>query len=79
MPDCGLITLHSKKPKWYKTRGTTREQEFAQVYQHCWCIGIYNGIHVMNVWQTFVDEEGTKIDNGFRIFNTCRPGYHFSF
>jgi hypothetical protein len=39
--------------------------------------GLYAGIHLMNAWQKFVNEEGQKIDNGFQIFNTYRLGYHF--
>lgn len=28
------------------------------------------------MWQTFKNENGTKIDYGFIIFNTNRVGYH---
>jgi hypothetical protein len=31
----------------------------------------------MNAWQTFADDSGNKVDNGFQIFNTYRVGYHF--
>jgi hypothetical protein len=34
-------------------------------------------IHLMNAWQTFVNTENEKINNGFQIFNTYRLGYHF--
>ena len=30
----------------------------------------------MPTWQSFVNKEGNKIDNGFQIFNTYRAGYH---
>jgi hypothetical protein len=30
----------------------------------------------MPSWQTFVNDNGNKIDNGFQIFNTFRIGYH---
>jgi hypothetical protein len=33
--------------------------------------------HVMSAWQSFVNNDGNKIDNGFQIFNTYRVGYHF--
>jgi len=57
--------------------GYIREYGFALAYQHFWWKGLYTGIHVMNVWQSFVGSEGEKIDNGFQIFNTFRAGYHF--
>lgn len=60
-----------------KFPGYIREYGFALAYQHFWWKGLYMGIHVMNAWQTFVDEDGKKIDNGFQIFNTYRLGYHF--
>ncbi len=62
-----------------KFPGTIRERGFALAYQHYWWKGLYSGVHVMNAWQTFDNEEGNKIDNGFQIFNTYRLGYHFSF
>ena len=60
-----------------KFPGYIREYGFAIAYQRFWWKGLYTGIHVMNAWQTFVDEDRNKIDNGFQIFNTYRLGYHF--
>ena len=60
-----------------KFPGYIREYGFALAYQYFWWKGLYAGIHVMNAWQTFNDEEGNKIGNGFQIFNTYRLGYHF--
>ena len=57
--------------------GYIREYGFALAYQHFWWKGLYTGIHVMPAWQSFVDNDGNKIDNGFQIFNTYRVGYHF--
>ena len=59
-----------------KFPGYIREYGFALVYQRFLWEGLYAGIHVMNAFQTFVDESGNKIDNGFQIFNTYRVGYH---
>lgn len=58
-----------------KFPGYIREKGFALAYQHFWWKGLYTGIHVMNAWQKFVNEDGKKIDNGFQIFNTYRLGY----
>ena len=60
-----------------KFPGYIREYGFAFAYQRFWWKGLFTGIHVMNAWQSFVDVEGEKIDNGFQIFNTYRVGYHF--
>jgi hypothetical protein len=62
-----------------KFPGYIREYGFAFAYQHFWWKGLYTGIHVMNAWQTFVNDNGNKIDKGFQIFNTYRMGYHFKF
>lgn len=62
-----------------KFPGYIREHGFAVAYQHYWWKGLYSGIHVMNAFQSFVNDEGIKIDKGFQIFNTYRLGYHFSF
>lgn len=60
-----------------KFPGYIREYGFALAYQRFFWKGFYAGIHVMNAWQTFVNDNGEKIDNGFQIFNTYRIGYHF--
>ena len=57
--------------------GYIREFGVAVVYQRYLWKGLYAGVHVMNAFQKFVDEDGQKIDNGFQIFNTYRVGYHF--
>jgi hypothetical protein len=59
-----------------KFPGYIREYGFAFVYQRYLWKGLYAGVHLMNAWQSYVDENGKKIDNGFQIFNTYRVGYH---
>lgn len=59
-----------------KFPGYIREYGLALAYQRFLYKGLYAGVHVMNAWQTFVGENGNKIDNGFQIFNTYRVGYH---
>jgi len=60
-----------------KFPGYIREYGFALVYQKFFWKGAYAGVHVMNAWQSFFDEENNKIDKGFQIFNTYRLGYQF--
>ena len=45
-------------------------------YQRFLWKGLYAELNVMPTWQSFVNKEGNKIDNGFQIFNTYRAGYH---
>lgn len=56
--------------------GHIREFGVAFVYQRFLWKGWYAGVHVMNAFQSFVNEEGNKVDNGFQLFNTYRLGYH---
>ena len=73
----GIPYGESFEAKDEKFPGYIREYGFALAYQHFWWKGLYAAVHVMNAWQTFVDEDGNKIDDGFQIFNTYRVGYHF--
>lgn len=59
-----------------KFPGYIREYGFALVYQRFWWKGLYTSVHIMNAWQSFVNESNQKIDKGFQIFNTYRAGYH---
>lgn len=56
--------------------GYIREYGFALAYQRYLWKGLYAGIHVMNAWQSFVNEKNVHTDNGFQLFNTYRIGYH---
>ena len=62
-----------------KFPGYIREVGFGLAYQHFWWKGFYAGIEEMNAWQSFVDDDGIKIDDGFQIFMTYAVGYHFKF
>ncbi|WP_338767134.1 hypothetical protein WAF17_05205 [Bernardetia sp. ABR2-2B] len=62
-----------------KFPGYIREYGVAVAYQHFWWKGLYNAVHAMNAHQTFVDEEGKKIKNGYQLFMTYRLGYQFKF
>lgn len=56
--------------------GYIREFGFALAYQRYLWKGLYTGVHVMNAWQSFVDDNGEKTGTGFQLFNTYRLGYH---
>lgn len=59
-----------------KFPGYIREYGFAIAYQRFLWKGLYIAVHVSPMWQTFKNEDGNKVDNGFIIFNTNRIGYH---
>lgn len=59
-----------------KFPGYIREYGFSVAYQRFFGKGLYGELNVMPTWQSFVNADGKKIDNGFQIFNTYRVGYH---
>lgn len=62
-----------------KFPGYIREFGFALAYQRFLWKGFYTAFHVMNARQTFVDDNGNTIKNGYQMFNTYRLGYQFTF
>lgn len=62
-----------------KYPGFIREFGFALAYQRFWWKGLYTGVHIMHARQTFFDDNGHKIKNGYQMFNTYRLGYQFKF
>lgn len=59
-----------------KFPGYIRDYGIGVVYQRCFWRGFYASVQVMPMIQTFVNDNGNKVDNGFQIFNTNRIGYH---
>jgi len=59
-----------------KFPGYIREYGIGLAYQRYLWKGLYVAVHAMPMWQTFRNENGDKLDNGFIIFNTNRVGYH---
>lgn len=56
--------------------GNIREYGFGLAYQRYLWKDLYAAVHVQAMWQTFDNETGDKVGNGFNIFNTYRVGYH---
>jgi hypothetical protein len=56
--------------------GYIRDYGIGVAYQRYFWKGLYAAVHVMPMRQTFVNDSGNKVDNGFMIFNTNRVGYH---
>lgn len=59
-----------------KYPGYIRDYGVGIAYQRFFGKGLYAAVHVMPMWQTFVNDKGNKVDNGFQIFNSYRVGYH---
>ncbi len=59
-----------------KFSGYIREYGIGLAYQRYLWKGLYIAVHVMPMWQTYKNDNGNKVDNGFIIFNTNRVGYH---
>lgn len=59
-----------------KYPGYIREYGIGLAYQRFFWKGLYAAVHVMPMWQTFANDKGNKVDDGFHIFNTFRLGYH---
>ena len=55
--------------------GYVREYGVSLNYQRFLRKGLFAQVDVMPAFQSFVNESGRKIDNGFQIFNTYSVGY----
>ncbi|MBK8505472.1 MAG: hypothetical protein IPL46_26710 [Saprospiraceae bacterium] len=62
-----------------KFPGYIKDYGFAIAYQKYFWKGLYAAVHVMPAWQSYMNENGNKVGNGFMIFNTYRVGYHIKF
>lgn len=56
--------------------GYIREYGISLNYQRFFRKQFFAQVDVMPALQTFVNDSGKKIDNGFQIFNTYSVGYH---
>lgn len=59
-----------------KFPGNIREYGVGLAYQHYFWKGLYAAVHATPMWQTYTNENGNKVGDGFIIFNTYRIGYH---
>ena len=56
--------------------GYIREHGVSLSYYRFLWKGVFAQVDVMPAFQTFANENGKKIDNGFQVFNTYSIGYH---
>lgn len=64
-----------KKPE-EKFPGYVREYGVTLSYTRFVWEGLFAQLDVMPTWQVFVNDFGSKLDDGFQIFNSYRIGYH---
>ena len=55
--------------------GAIRERGVSLNYQRFLRKGLFAQVDVMPAFQTFLNDDGNTIDNGFQIFNTYSVGY----
>jgi hypothetical protein len=63
----------------YNFPGYVRQYVLGLAYNRFWWKGLYTGVHAMNAFQTYRNEDKTKITNGYTLFMTYRLGYQFKF
>lgn len=59
----------------YNFPGYVRQYVLGLAYNRFWWKGLYTGVHAMNAFQTYRNEDKTKITNGYTLFMTYRLGY----
>jgi hypothetical protein len=57
--------------------GHVRQNVIGLAYNRFWWKGLYTGIHAMNAFQKYYDENNNKIAIGYTLFMTYRLGYQF--
>ena len=55
--------------------GYVRQKVIGLAYNRFWWKGLYTGVHAMNAFQKYMDEDNQKITNGYTLFMTYRLGY----
>ncbi len=59
--------------------GYVQQHILGVAYNHFWWKGLYTGVHAMNAYQEYIDEQDTKIATGYTLFLTYRLGYQLTF
>lgn len=63
----------------YNFPGYVRQYVLGMAYNRFWWNGLYTGIHAMHAFQTYRNEDGSKITNAYTLFMTYRLGYQLQF
>lgn len=73
----GLLDKIDSKSEFYP--GYVRETGIGISYQRMLWKGLFASIEVLPQYKTYLDEDNTKIANGFKLYTSYHVGYHFAF
>lgn len=59
--------------------GHVRESGIGVSYQRMLWKGLFAAVEVLPQFKRYLDEDGKKIDNGFKLYNSFHLGYHIAF
>ena len=73
----GLLDKVKSETEFYP--GHLRETGLGITYQRMLWKGLFGTVEIMPQFKTYLDEDGDKIQNGFKLYNSFHLGYHFAF
>lgn len=73
----GLLDKLDTESEFYP--GHVRERGIGITYQRMLWKGLYAAIEVLPQFQTYMDLDGKKIGNDFKLYNSYHLGYHIAF
>lgn len=72
----GLLDKLETESEFYP--GHVRERGIGITYQRMLWKGLFATVEVLPQFQTYLDLEGNKLGNGFKVYNSYHLGYHIS-
>ncbi len=73
----GLLDKIESESEYYP--GFVRERGIGFTYQRMLWKGLFASVEVLPQIQTYIDLEGNKIGNDFKLYNSYHVGYHIAF
>ncbi|TXB68368.1 hypothetical protein [Phaeodactylibacter luteus] len=73
----GLLDKIESESEFYP--GHVRESGVGITYQRMLWKGLFATVEVLPQFKTYLDAEGEKVGDGFKLYNSYHLGYHFAF
>jgi hypothetical protein len=73
----GLLDKVESGSEYYP--GHVKEIGLGVSYQRMFWKGLFGTVEILPQFKTYQDEEGNKIQNGFKLYNSFHLGYHLAF
>jgi hypothetical protein len=73
----GLVDKIETKTEYYP--GHVRATGLGLTYQRMLWKGLFGTVEVLPQFQTYMDLDGNKLGNGFKLYNSVHLGYHIAF